>query len=63
MENSIENMDAVGVLVSNIIETIQAVRCYNKKRFDGNIIVEFLCKSYPDCSVTTIRRKDYLLGL
>ena len=57
MENPVENMDAVGVLDSNIIETIKAVRCHNKKRFDGNIIVEFLCKRYPDCSVTTIRQR------
>ena len=41
---------------SDIIDAIKAIRCCSKKRPDENTIVYYLCKSYPDCNVTTIRQ-------
>ena len=61
MENPIENKNAVEVIDSNIIDAIKTIRCLNKKRPDENTIVDYLCKSYPDCNVTNIRpRITYL---
>ena len=57
MENPIKNMDAVEVIDSNIIEAIKTIKWRNKKRPDGNTIVDHLCKRYPDCYVTTIRQR------
>ena len=57
MENPIENVDAVEVIDSNIIDAIKTIRYRNKKRPDENTIVDYLCKSYPDCNVTTIRKR------
>ena len=57
MENPIENVDAVEVIDLNIIDTIKTIRCHNKKRPNENHIVDYLCKSYPDCNVTTIRKR------
>ena len=54
MENPIENVDAVEVIDLNIIDTIKTIRCHNKMRPNKNHIVDYLCKSYPDCNVTTI---------
>ena len=54
MENPIENVDAVEVIDLNIIDTIKTIKCHNKKRSNKNHIVDYLCKSYPDCNVTTI---------
>ena len=62
MKNPIENMDAAEVIDSNIIDAIKTIRCPNEKRPDENTIVDFLCKSSPDCNVTTTRQIDYLLG-
>ena len=47
-------MFAVEFTDSNVIDAIKSIRCCNKKRPDENIIVHFLCKSHPDCNVTTI---------
>ena len=57
MENPIENVDAVEVIDSNIIDAIKTIRYRNKKRPDKNTIADYLCKSYPDCNVTTIRQR------
>ena len=57
MENPIENVDAVEVIDSNIIDAIKAIKYRNKKRPDENSIADYLCKSYPDCNVTTIRQR------
>ena len=57
MENPIENVDAVEVIDSNIIGSIKKIRYRNKKRPDENTIADYLCKSYPDCNVTTIRQR------
>ena len=54
-------MDAVEVIDSNIIDAIKTIRYRNKKRPDENTIADYLCKSYPDCNVTTIlQRINYL---
>ena len=50
-------MEAVEVSDSNIIDAVKTFRCCNKKRPDENTIVDSLCKSYPDCNVTTIRQR------
>ena len=61
MENPIENMDAVEVIDSNIIDAIKTIRYRNKKKPDENTIADYLCKSCPDCNVTTIlQRINYL---
>ena len=57
MENPIENVDAVEIIDSNIVVAIKTVRYRNKKRPDKNTIADYLCKSYPDCNVTTICQK------
>ena len=58
MENLIENVDAVEVIDSNIIDAIKTNRYRNKKRPDEkNNIADYLCKIYPDCNVTTIRQR------
>ena len=59
MENPIENVDSVEVVDSNIIQYIikKTIRYRNKKRPDENTIADYLCKSYPDCNVTTIRQR------
>ena len=46
MENPIENVDAVEVIDSNIIDAIKTIRYRNKKRPDENIIVGYICKSF-----------------
>ena len=56
MENPMENVDAFEVIDSNIIDAIKTIRYCNKKRLDQNTIADYLCKSYPDCNVTTIRQ-------
>ena len=48
MENPIENVDAVEVIDSDIIDAIKTIRYCNKKRPDENTIVDYLRKSYPD---------------
>ena len=50
-------MDAAEVIDSNIIDAIKTIRYRNKKRPDENTIADYLCKSYPDCNVTTIRQR------
>ena len=40
---------------------IKTIRCRNKKRPDKNSIVDYLCKSYPDYNVTSIRQKNTYL--
>ena len=55
MENPIQNVDAAEVIDSNVND--QKIRCRNKNRFDENTIVDYLCKSYPDCNVRTIRQR------
>ena len=61
MKNPIENVGFVEVIDSNIIDPIKTIRHRNKKRPDENTIVDYLCKSYPDCNVTTIcQRITYL---
>ena len=63
MENSTENVDAVEVIDSNIIDAIKTIRYRNKKRSDENTIVDYLRRSYPDCNGTDgYPSKDYLLG-
>ena len=57
MENPIENVDAVEVIDSNIIDAIKRISYRNEKRPDESTIVEYLGKSYPDCNVTTIRQR------
>ena len=57
MENPVENVDAVEVIDSNIIGAIKTIWYRNKKRPDENTIADYLCKSYPDCNVTTIRQR------
>ena len=57
MESPIENVDAVEVIDSNIIDAIKTIRYHNKKRPDENIIADYLCKSYPDRNATTIRQR------
>ena len=57
MKNPIESADAVEVIDSNIIDAIKTIRYRNKKRPDENTIAYYLCKSYPDCNVTTIRQR------
>ena len=57
MENPIEKADAVEVIDSNIIDAIKTVQYPNKKRPGENTIADYLCKSYPDCNVTTIRQR------
>ena len=57
MENPIENVDAVEVIDSNIIDSIKKIRYRNKKRPDENTIADYLCKSYPDCNLITIRQR------
>ena len=57
MENPIESVNAVEVIDSNIIDTIKTIRYCNKKRPDGNTIVDCLCKSYPNWNVITIRQR------
>ena len=54
MKNPIENVDSVEVIDSNTIDAIKTIRHCNKKRPDENTIVDYSCKSYPDCNVTTI---------
>ena len=49
-------MDDVEVNGSDITDTIITIRCRNKMKLDKNTIAYFLCKSYPDCNVTTIRQ-------
>ena len=36
---------------------MKKIRCLSKKRPDENAIVDYLCKSYPDCNVITIRQR------
>ena len=61
MENPIENVDAVEVIDSNIIDAIKSIRYRNKKRPDENTIADYLRKSYQDCNATTIcQRITYL---
>ena len=36
---------------------MKTIRYRNKKRPDENTIADYLCKSYPDCNVTTIRQR------
>ena len=48
MENTIENVDAV-----EVIDSTKKIKCRIKKRPDENTIVDYLCKSYPDCNETT----------
>ena len=62
MENSIENVDAVEVIDSNIIDAIKTIRYRNKKRSEENTIADYLRKSYSDCNVTTIRQRIIYLG-
>ena len=50
-------LDAVEVIDSDIIDTIKTIWYRNKKRPDENTIADYLCKSYPDCNVTTIRQR------
>ena len=57
MENPIENVDAVEVIDSNVINAIKTIRYRNKKRPDENTIADYFCKSYPDCNVATIRQR------
>ena len=57
MENPIKNLDAVEVIDSNIIDAIKTIPCRNKTRPEKNTIADYLCKSYPDCNVTTIHQK------
>ena len=57
MKNPTETIDAVEVTDSNIIDAIKTIRCRNKKRPDKNTVVDYLCKSYLDCNVTTIRQE------
>ena len=57
MENPIENVDAVEIIDSNIIDTIKSIRCRNKKRPDENNIVDYLCKSCLDRNMITIRQR------
>lgn len=54
MEHPFENMDAVEVTYSNMIDATKTIRSHNKKRPDENIIRDYLCKRYPDCNVITI---------
>ena len=55
MENSIENVHVVEYIDSNIIGAIKTIKP------DENTNVDYLCKSYPHCNVTTIRQKiNYL---
>ena len=55
MENSIENVHVVEHIDSNIIGAIKTIKP------DENTIVDYLCKSYPHCNVTTICQKiNYL---
>ena len=56
LTREIENNDDVEVNGSDITDTIITIRCHNKMRLDKNTIAYFLCKSYPDCNVTTIRQ-------
>ena len=48
MEHPFENMDAVEVTDSNMIDATKTIRSHNKKRPDENIIRDYLCKRYPD---------------
>ena len=57
MENPIENVDAVEVIDSNIIDPIKTIRYRNIKRPDENTFADYLCKICPDCNVTTIRHR------
>ena len=57
MENAIEHVDDVEVIDSNIIDAIKTILYRNKKRPDENTIADYLCKSYPDFNVTTIRQR------
>ena len=41
MENPKENIDAVEVIDSNIIDAIKKIRYHNKKRPDENTIVDY----------------------
>ena len=59
MENPIENVDAVEVIDSNIIDAIKTIRYCNKNRPDENTITDYLCKNYQ-CN--NHPSKDYLLG-
>ena len=54
MEHPFENMDAVEVTDSNMIDATKTIRSHNKKRPDENIIRDYLCKRYPNCNVITI---------
>ena len=55
MENPVDNVDAVEVIDSNIIDAIKTIRYRNKKRPDEKTIADYLCKSYPDCNITIIQ--------
>ena len=55
-------MDTIEVIDSNIIEAIKPIRCQYKNRPDENTIVNCLCKSHPDCNVTTICQTISYLG-
>ena len=57
MENRIENVNAIEVIDSNIIDAIKTIRYRNKKRPDENTVADYLCKIYPDCNVATIRQR------
>ena len=57
MENPIDNVDAVEVIDSNIIDVIKTIRYRNKKRPDEKTVADHLCKSCPDCNITTIRQR------
>ena len=57
MENPIESVDAVEVIDWNITDTIKTIWYRNKKRPDENTIADYVCKSYPDCNVTTIGQR------
>ena len=52
-----ENASQNAIKTIKIIDEIKTIRCRNKKRPDENTIVDYLCKSYPDCNVTTIRQR------
>ena len=61
MDNTIENVYAVEVIDSNIIDAIKRISYHNKKIPYEYTIVDYLCKSYPDCNVATIRQRNAYL--
>ena len=55
MENPTQYMDVVKDIYSNITDTVETIRCQNKKTWCKTHCI-FLCRVYPDCNVKNIHQ-------